>query len=108
MLRRTHRSTRTDTLFPYTTLFRSAQLRQITELRIVECPEDASDIPDNPNIGGVIAIARFSGSAQLQGKVSRRTSQGLGDRTDVHVRQHERFPVRSAARLEGKECVRTS
>src|SRR3546814_1943018 len=60
---------------------------------MVECPEDASDIPDNPNIGGVIAIARFSGSAQLQGKVSRRTSQGLGDRTAVHVRQHERFPV---------------
>src|SRR3546814_17588077 len=32
MIRRPPRSTRTDTLFPYTTLFRSAGLRQLVEI----------------------------------------------------------------------------
>src|SRR3546814_6459777 len=38
MIRRPPRSTRTDTLFPYTTLFRSAQRRHKPDAR---CPVDA-------------------------------------------------------------------
>src|SRR3546814_14667030 len=36
MLRRPPRSTRTDTLFPYTTLFRSAD-RRVTALAVINC-----------------------------------------------------------------------
>src|SRR3546814_6387052 len=36
MIRRPPRSTRTDTLFPYTTLFRSASLKRTCHLGIVE------------------------------------------------------------------------
>src|SRR3546814_6251967 len=38
MIRRPPRSTRTDTLFPYTTLFRSPVLEQTNELRIIIFP----------------------------------------------------------------------
>src|SRR3546814_6302554 len=37
MLRRPPRSTRTDTLFPYTTLFRSPQAQRIAVLRRRQC-----------------------------------------------------------------------
>src|SRR3546814_17418059 len=38
MIRRPPRSTRTDTLFPYTTLFRSAQGRAIKDLQQAQLP----------------------------------------------------------------------
>src|SRR3546814_9802485 len=41
MIRRPPRSTRTDTLFPYTTLFRSAQ----AERRRAGCGNDQHDLP---------------------------------------------------------------
>src|SRR3546814_9088991 len=48
MIRRPPRSTRTDTLFPYTTLFRS----EIRDARIEQCPpfadQDRIVIPDAP------------------------------------------------------------
>src|SRR3546814_8196406 len=48
MIRRPPRSTRTDTLFPYTTLFRS----EIRDARIEQCPpfadQDRIGIPDAP------------------------------------------------------------
>src|SRR3546814_6092469 len=51
MIRRPPRSTRTDTLFPYTTLFRSLDV-----LRRVPCPANARGdhgmIPSNDNNGG--------------------------------------------------------
>src|SRR3546814_19432397 len=45
MIRRPPRSTRTDTLFPYTTLFRSRNplgLRHRTSARVAECPGPAA------------------------------------------------------------------
>src|SRR3546814_3542243 len=42
MRQRPTRSTRTDTLFPYTTLFRSAADRQL-------CPRRAGDLPIGPD-----------------------------------------------------------
>src|SRR3546814_5028501 len=43
MIRRPPRSTRTDTLFPYTTLFRSDSLAQVPLAQFVgECPSNAS------------------------------------------------------------------
>src|SRR3546814_19088004 len=40
MRRRPPRSTRTDTLFPYTTLFRSSRIRQKNEETILKAAED--------------------------------------------------------------------
>src|SRR3546814_1829970 len=40
MIRRPPRSTRTDTLFPYTTLFRSPRARKQVEQRIAVVPAD--------------------------------------------------------------------
>src|SRR3546814_10812519 len=49
MIRRPPRSTRTDTLFPYTTLFRSAGVRNVTAIKLdtkyVEKPWGRKDIP---------------------------------------------------------------
>src|SRR3546814_14475533 len=44
MIRRPPRSTRTDTLFPYTTLFRSSKARELHDLRnvAVQQPESSS------------------------------------------------------------------
>src|SRR3546814_11453212 len=46
MIRRPPRSTRTDTLFPYTTLFRSGRAFDVEPL--VEIEEAADEIPDLP------------------------------------------------------------
>src|SRR3546814_6498654 len=43
MRRRTPRSTRTDTLFPYTTLFRSAEHREPEEAEQARCDHHAED-----------------------------------------------------------------
>src|SRR3546814_16621712 len=40
MIRRPPRFTRTDTLFPYTTLFRSGEVQRIVERRLVEAGLD--------------------------------------------------------------------
>src|SRR3546814_18081695 len=48
-IRRPPRSTRTDTLFPYTTLFRSAVLRLRSGIEQVERPVDRADRPLPPH-----------------------------------------------------------
>src|SRR3546814_14009254 len=47
MIRRPQRSTRTDTLFPYTTLFRSAQGRDETNALLLMARRVRSGDPDN-------------------------------------------------------------
>src|SRR3546814_14066711 len=51
MLRRPPRSTRSDTLFPYTTLFRSAA-RSTIRLRLARTPGGLRDRPSNRSGGG--------------------------------------------------------
>src|SRR3546814_13378799 len=55
MIRRPPRATRTDTLFPYTTLFRSEGLTHILASFINAMPQSAS--------GGAVGLAATSGSA---------------------------------------------
>src|SRR3546814_13580889 len=57
MLRRPPRSTRTDTLFPYTTLFRSRRLRQADH---VHPRQAAGEVDLDPDLGGVDSCARTS------------------------------------------------
>src|SRR3546814_7790121 len=62
MIRRPPRSTRTDTLFPYTTLFRSYYDQRITQRLIlqprVELNLSAQDVPET-RIGAGISNAEF-------------------------------------------------
>src|SRR3546814_19156466 len=48
MIRRPPRSTRTDTLFPYTTLFRSAKLGEPSILDAARSPPDAGPVSGFP------------------------------------------------------------
>src|SRR3546814_5340954 len=56
MIRRPPRSTRTDTLFPYTTLFRSEELAEgVAAAR--ELVEIAADVVGDPQVVGVVRRA---------------------------------------------------
>src|SRR3546814_10544664 len=65
MIRRPPRSTRTDTLFPYTTLFRSADFQQAIAFPQIETVEDRGDL----------ALLRFF---QIFAYILRVNKQGTG------------------------------
>src|SRR3546814_18846983 len=74
MIRRPPRSTRTDTLFPYTTLFRSKYgltVHNILRVRMVTIDGDilelGSEAPDSP---GLDLLAAFIGSEGMLGIVT--------------------------------------
>src|SRR3546814_12875394 len=74
MLRRPPRSTRTDTLFPYTTLFRSA--RRAPSERIgpsLDGPPKASERPDNSSV--IQRTNAAQGSADLLKALERHYAQ---------------------------------
>src|SRR3546814_12627993 len=73
MIRRPPRSTRTDTLFPYTTLFRSRSCR------FRRCGERGDDAR---------GIANPSENAALGGDHSQRKLEEFGERGTSAVRQH--------------------
>src|SRR3546814_1542771 len=61
MIRRPPRSTRTDTLFPYTTLFRSVRHRLVRAR--ARCPYDRQGrIEPRRDLGGALRIARLQGT----------------------------------------------
>src|SRR3546814_9819943 len=61
MIRRPPRSTRTDTLFPYTTLFRSRervhQPGQPGELGLLEAGAHAARVPERTVVAGLVVVA---------------------------------------------------
>src|SRR3546814_8509100 len=71
MIRRPPRSTRTDTLFPYTTLFRST-----VELHVLSF--------DEPRVNGITSLARLSRSGQNDC----RSLRVGGDRTGEYRQSH--------------------
>src|SRR3546814_17029417 len=103
MIRRPPRSTRTDTLFPYTTLFRSRPRPHLT----------------------AVALSAITGPAASHARVRARRPAGAGERTGVARRRADRgestlsdhqqpdrsrgalSPRRSEERRGGKECVST-
>src|SRR3546814_21104132 len=54
MIRRPPRSTRTDTLFPYTTLFRSCGVRQ--PARLLQAPAGAAPLHPGRRASGIAAL----------------------------------------------------
>src|SRR3546814_15317090 len=102
MIRRPPRSTRTDTLFPYTTLFRSQQQPVIgheavrrslgTSSAVVSCVISANMVDFEEQRQGLIMIL-FPEQC--------RAARGLLNWTQAEL------ATRSEERRVGKECVRT-
>src|SRR3546814_18369618 len=104
MIRRPPRSTRTDTLFPYTTLFRSIKVHRL--VCAVDCGLAVNpDTIETQTQGGAI----FGLTAALHGNITfanGRVEQGNFD-TYLPMRIDEVPVVRSEERRVGKEGVST-
>src|SRR3546814_11317131 len=113
MIRRPPRSTRTDTLFPYTTLFRSGEDRLVVAVVPLEGDVDA-------DLDGAAADGRDAiSAADDRTRDDRRASavhmtHERGDAAIVHHLDRVDIPGaaivkddRSAERRVGKECVST-
>src|SRR3546814_10931651 len=84
MIRRPPRSTRTDTLFPYTTLFRSGNRYRRAELtRVAAGPAKRVS---NPGFGGGSQRHRTIDEQEQQ---EGRRPQAAGDRDDQHIVERE-------------------
>src|SRR3546814_3008743 len=66
MIRRPPRSTRTDTLFPYTTLFRSRPLHPRAQGSYRHCPADLSSGHDGHPTGSFRAARFVGGRSRLR------------------------------------------
>src|SRR3546814_14573892 len=94
MIRRPPRSTRTDTLFPYTTLFRSA-------------PDHILDIR---GLDGRVALENFLHQVRGQrfrADIAKRAAAGAAHRRANRVNDNDISHFRSEERRVGKECVST-
>src|SRR3546814_11891975 len=114
MIRRPPRSTRTDTLFPYTTLFRSAhrpvQLKGSLMLRIpfllsaallLAVPAAAEEAKGLP-VGACINMGN-----SLETMVESQDGKRIDAADFARIRAAGLPTVRSEERRVGKECVRT-
>src|SRR3546814_20829395 len=97
MNRRPPRSTRTDTLFPYTTLFRSDALRELLTERQIEVLRLLSQGKPNKSIARDLNISEGTVKIHLA---------AIFRALDVRNRV-EAVVARSEERRVGKECVST-
>src|SRR3546814_8172782 len=95
MIRRPPRSTRTDTLFPYTTLFRSDEAVEVRVARVGPLG------PGGDIRGDVVAGegARAVGADQEIARVGRAVGEGRGHRGAVVVDADEPHADRTSTRL---------
>src|SRR3546814_15652206 len=101
MIRRPPRSTRTDTLFPYTTLFRSrADDPHLLREGAVEAGDDHAD----DRIGDILAELEFDILLQHRRRLADRGHVGDQRGGDAAVGAHL---DRSEERRVGTECVST-
>src|SRR3546814_14997940 len=101
MIRRPPRSTRTDTLFPYTTLFRSSPKE------VKKVGEALASIVAVPGIGPEIISSLLNFYAEPE---SRRIANQLADEMKIEdvvhvVQESPASGLRSEERRVGKECV---
>src|SRR3546814_12038845 len=104
MIRRPPRSTRTDTRFPYTTLFRSFVARLGTELDLLDAGLDQFADFGRVERGGCHCLVSLEVRRDVRGTASICIS-GLGLRDWGFGEQEPR--LRSEERRVGKECVST-
>src|SRR3546814_2058192 len=87
MIRRPPRSTRTDTLFPYTTLFRSQRL-YIRASLAAPCPQHAGKRPHNKRAARACSFAGshlFGGSPRRHDGKARARKHRWADRSEEHT-----------------------
>src|SRR3546814_14653665 len=110
MIRRPPRSTRTDTLFPYTTLFRS-RLKELVQpgAAQAELPKDSADLAlgrldhfRNANGGSPTAEVRV----EMQRAMSAHAAVFRTD--DLMAEGKDKLAQRQDERRLGKECVSKS
>src|SRR3546814_16021221 len=104
MIRRPPSTTRTDTLFPYTTLFRSQPMR----LLLIGAEADErfayhADVDRHDRAIGGRGVGQFADEADILADVHARAAIFLGHR---HPEQPH-VAHRSEERRVGKECVST-
>src|SRR3546814_20550405 len=114
MIRRPPRSTRTDTLFPYTTLFRSAlggvdqagndadQRRLAGAVRPQQCEEFAAADLETDAAQGFKLSVPLADTADRQG-----AGRGVGSGRGCGRHGQSPFMSRSETRSVGQECVST-
>src|SRR3546814_15685188 len=96
MIRRPPRSTRTDTLFPYTTLFRSLALRRgLARILLVHQPDTGprDGLPDRPGlIEAFIGIGRHHARAFGEAVAFDQPCAGLPLEALLHLKWERRAP----------------
>src|SRR3546814_18598844 len=112
MIRRPPRSTRTDTLFPYTTLFRSAAANGVPDLEWLDKAAVARLEPAVRAVAGLLSpstgivdshglMLAYQGDAEAHGAMLAFNSPVLGGQMTGEGM------LRSEERRVGKECVST-
>src|SRR3546814_11301386 len=101
MIRRPPRSTRTDTLFPYTTLFRSRDAARPAE------GEDVLDFFEGVVDRTVSALGAIDMTATFPTWLGRRPGAWVARRMAHETAIHRWDAARSEERRVGKACVRT-
>src|SRR3546814_6798850 len=113
MIRRPPRSTRTDTLFPYTTLFRSLELRQHQPHLRLRRGEPAAHVVVDPDIAiegvEVVAelrhqLARRRGDVQRVGAGVDALTPGLQDRKSTSLNSSHSC----ASRMPSSACKKNT
>src|SRR3546814_16362000 len=117
MIRRPPRSTRTDTLFPYTTLFRSAgysrsghQPPSMTDTTHIDTPAPTfSDFGLHPSVLQAVTETGYTTPTPIQAQAMPMVMDGrdvMGRRKPERAKQRL-LRCRSEERRGGKECVST-
>src|SRR3546814_13070608 len=100
MIRRPPRSTRTDTLFPYTTLFRSVHWNSCAP-----CATAPSGVANET--AACRAVVAAVDARRCIAVAGNRQRPGPGDRAFSRLRHQHLGAGRSEERRVGKECVST-
>src|SRR3546814_14763298 len=113
MIRRPPRSTRTDTLFPYTTLFRSRADGDAGQADIRVFREATGGLE---HCGHLVAVLEDAGGADREDRCGAGGDQQQSDQPDddlvavaeaLHLGESHAPSSRSEERRVGKECVST-
>src|SRR3546814_21045897 len=107
MIRRPPRSTRTDTLFPYTTLFRSVDFKR----RKFDMPAKVARLEYDPNRSAFIALIEYEDGEQSYILAPQRLAVGdtviAGQRADIKPGNAMPLGSRSEERRVGNEWFST-
>src|SRR3546814_12694439 len=105
MIRRPPRSTRTDTLFPYTTLFRSLALREGDRIRWTA--NDKARGLFNSALARVATVESGAIVVEMADRQQLRLAEGAPMLSRLDLAYSLNMHMRSEERRVGKECVST-